>query len=195
MSSLIVERSLMNCHAYGLDSIVLRGAPGMVRIFLARPEHDLYRNYGGEPLGLGIHAHHCDISLIPLFGTILNIGALEGSGEWMLTPWAYGSGVNGIGSFSRLGPSRPFQKKKTELTHPLHLAAKDQHTVFVPMNETAAWMVCEGREDNSYLSVTYSDADLSTFDFSGLYQPMTEERLAEDLHILNSSGVSLGHVK
>ena len=67
---LSVTSGLAHCHARGLYSIVLQTAP-MVRLFYAAPDHALYRNQTGRVVGF--HAHHCNLTLIPVFGQITNV--------------------------------------------------------------------------------------------------------------------------
>lgn len=62
--NILLERSLINCHCEGMDSLVVKDAPGMVRIFIARHDHQLWRN---DPttmktarMSVALHKHHCD---------------------------------------------------------------------------------------------------------------------------------------
>lgn len=74
----IVERSLRNCHAHNLDSIMLLDTPGRrIRLFVAHPGHDLWRNKPdefkrGEKLSIAFHAHHCNITIKVITGALGN---------------------------------------------------------------------------------------------------------------------------
>ena len=196
-TSRLQQGSLMNCHARGVDSLVLKGAPQMVRIFLARPDHELWSKEG-EPLALGLHAHHCDVTLIPLFGPVENARVdlfppRHPRHVRRLTPYHYHSPIRGeAGSFLSMGNRRSFTLRYVPLELPVSLKASELHTVSVPKGQLAAWMVVEGKEDRNYLPITYSDADLTRFDFNGMYQPISAERLEEDIILLANHGVNLG---
>lgn len=188
---IIKELSLKNCHAMGVDSLVLSDRPNMVRIFYAHGEHELYRNLpivsSRESFSVGLHEHHCDIQMIPLFGKVFNIFAdstfwRDGSGPVVpvkLDPFRYTSGINTGDNTSRFQKvetidSRRFDLYKQKLDKPLNLKANVQHTVFIPQFESAAWMIVEGEENPLYSPITWSNADLENFDSTNLYLPMDD---------------------
>lgn len=189
-SQIDLSKCVMHCQAKGLDSIVLLSGPPMVRIFVAHAdEHELYTNQPGSRarMSLGLHAHHCDVTLIPLSGQVFNVELTDDeTGDFkFLSPYHYKSGLDGAGFFKRalrFGCSRGLVSKP--ITDPLFLPAQEQHTIEVPYNKSAAWMVWEGKEDLYYEPITWSDRNLEEFDFSELYQPMTEERLKKNLKVL-----------
>lgn len=77
------------------------------------------------------------------------------------------------------------------LTKRLTLRAKDMHTIYVPKGESAAWVVCEGKEDPSYAKSPFvwsNDRDLEHFDWSGLYQPMTADYVQQTLDVCAAIG-------
>lgn len=196
----LLSRSLINCHAVGLDSIVLKGAPNMVRIFLARPEHTLGQNdpwatSDMTPFSLGMRAHHCDVTLVPLFGEVNNVVECRGPADcfphvWM-DAYEYQSQIEETGAFRpRFGRSE-FELGFIELREPTHMKARTRHSICVKAGESAAWMVVEGAEDPNYAPITWSNAALTKFNFAPLYKPMTPERLAEDLALLAANGVTL----
>jgi hypothetical protein len=190
--NVLLEKSLINCHCYGLDSLVLKDAPRMVRIFVARPGHLLYRNAPkhDEPLSIAIHPHHCDITMIPIVGPIFNVsvGDDPSGANRYLWPFKYKSPISGDeGSFALDTETRPGVAPlcMDRVSAPLFLPATRPHTVYVPKNSTAAWMIWEVAENPEHDPLTWSDDRLELFDFSAHDLPMTPERLAEDLAILN----------
>ena len=80
----IVKRSLRNCHAIGVDSLVLTTDP-MVRVFVAHPTHTLWMNKPPHPMSVGFHPHHCDVVLAPIFGRILNLSVSDVGDEYDFT--------------------------------------------------------------------------------------------------------------
>lgn len=206
--NVLLEKSLINCHCYGLDSLVLKDADdtgGMVRIFVARPEHELWKNHPdtaeaeGEALSIALHPHHCDVTLMPLVGDVYNVTVDDGDiqrnrlradiqGDLRaLYFYRYVSPItHGAGRFEPINPD-PIEVwlEARKLRGPLFLRSPWRHTIYVPKGETAAWVVCEGAEDELYRPMVLSDALLEEYDFTGTNAPMTPERLREDLAILN----------
>lgn len=195
----IAAGSLANCHARGLDSIMLIDAPERrVRLFIARGgEHELYRNTpsdpGGDPphpLSIGIHPHHADLTLHCIAGTVTNWGVdfIKAGATYNfrdLRGYRYHSPITGDAATARFerihnGPISLRVREKTVLRPGAALSMKacSLHTVSVPEGRTAAWFVYEGREDSAYAPVCYSNAELEAPDvFDGLYQPMTPDRV------------------
>lgn len=188
MTNVILEKSLANCHCRGLDSLVIKDAPRMVRVFVARRDHELYHNHPFRtmPLSIAVHRHHCDVTLMPIAGEPFNV-ALGSSSPFAgrLRAFRYSSPILGEGRFGAVDETVSRSLVIDPMSGPLFLRADEMHTVYVPKGETAAWMVWEGDESDEYDPVVYSDAHLENFDFSGINQPMTEARLREDLAILN----------
>jgi hypothetical protein len=183
----LLEKSLINSHCNGLDSIVVKDAPRMIRMFVARADHDLWRNdpSGGYKFSVALHTHHCDVTLIPIFGEIHNV-AFSKNGDLVreLEAFRYTSPINGQGEpgFTKLNTSKvPVKLKRERINKPTYLKASDYHSVFVPYGSTAAWWVWEGKEDEAYSSVVWSDDELEKFSFRALNLPMTEDRLEADL--------------
>src|SRR5688500_12968780 len=71
----MASKSLRDCHAVGVDSIVFQVEP-TVRAFFCNENHNFWRNVPGEKLSIAIHPHHCDITLVPIFGTMYNVVAI-----------------------------------------------------------------------------------------------------------------------
>lgn len=175
---------LRNCHARGLHSVVLGEDGGRLRrLFIATPEHTLWRNtLVGLPLSIGYHAHHCDLTIKVLAGSIANFTLRPGHGR-KLAAWRYQSPIRGEAPrFVRLfGPAAYGADFVilNEASAPLHLPAAVMHTVNVTRDATAVWLIEEGEEDPHYLPLTLSDDDLSAFDWTGMYEPMDDAACAE----------------
>lgn len=187
----IAKNSLVDCHVRGMDSVIFDNTPGRrIRTFCLRPEHEMWTNLGLNcPLSLSIHPHHCDLELRPVFGESYNVIPTRGyPGHRKYTAWRYESAITGTGtgSFTALPESHSMSVALVphELRRPWRMHAKELHTFYVPRGKEAAWTVYEGKEDETYDSTCWSDADLSLFDSSVLYQPMSEEYLKKILHRL-----------
>jgi hypothetical protein len=184
---ILLEKSLMNCHCRGLDSIVIKDKPGMVRMFIARPDHQLHMNQrNGHQWSVAMHRHHCDITIHPIVGEIYQLQFGTGVDAELvgLRTYDYESpiGSGKPGHFRTIDSSRiPMAVTAQRLTGPTTLSAEFMHTIYVPYGQVAAWYIWEGTEKPNYSPIVYSPRDLSDFDFSELDQPMTLERLTQDL--------------
>ena len=58
-----------------------------------------------------------------------------------------------------------------------YMDADEIHTIYVPKDEEAAWLVFEGKEDANYKPLVYSNHDLSNFNFDALYKKPTKDEL------------------
>lgn len=188
-----IQRSCHNCHVMGLDSIVLAEdteTGELVRVFWTTPEHELYKNEVpfSTRISIAVHPHHCDITLVPLFGTILN-SLLEldddPNGEVRIDSWEYVSGIaTPKGSFRRTGSSKnvlgiKFQPLVNDLTRGASdgnvytMKYNELHTVYVPRGETSAWAIFEGpSHGREKPRECYSNNDLTKFKFEDHYTPM-----------------------
>ncbi len=188
----VASKSIRNCHALGVDSLLFRDTPGaMIRAFVCRPEHELWLNCPtlDFPFSVGLHPHHCDVTLAPIYGSAYNVTHRPGFGNTMLQAFEYESEITGKGGkFTRLGFSRGFNLQKTLIDHPVAMKAREIHTIFVPKDEGAAWFVLEGAENPNYRSVTYSNCDLEQATFDGLYQPMTAEEVEQIVNKFKALG-------
>lgn len=179
----ILERSLENCHARSLHSIMLLESPGStIRLFFADGSHPMGNNCPQliHAQSIGFHAHHCELTLVPVLGHVFNwlveVDPENTAFSAVLGEYQYSSKIlNGRPGFSKLGHRRlrtlSFQELKPEGTH---MAASEIHTVYVDANRLAAWLVFEGKSDPSYAPLCWSGSDLKKFSFEGLYQPMSE---------------------
>lgn len=191
----IRTRSFVNCHAMGVDSILLDDTPGArIRVFIARKDHELWKNSLPlvHKLSVGLHPHHCDITLSPVFGNIFNIVETKRQDPppkfTMLYPFIYRSAIaKGSGKFIRAGilPHFSVLLESMLIKESWRMEAKEIHTIYVEEGKAAAWFVHEHEEDPDYQPFTYSDYDLEKeFDFSPLYKPMTMEVLMDTLSLL-----------
>lgn len=182
----VAAKSLKNCHAPGVDSIVLgEGDKGeLVRVFWARKGHSLgVRHPSSDQLQIAFHNHHCGLYFTVLQGCIINckIDAANGCQRGALNKWGFQSKI--------IAPENPgfvrqdgciYTRFQSEILTPdddcrtTSMDADTYHTVFVP-SEEAIWLLHEypstyGRDAKK---VVYSNSNLSNFSFDGLYQPFT----------------------
>lgn len=188
---------IRNCHVRGLDSVVLRDGPRMVRMFVAHPNHELWRNHASilsvlvDRQTLALHPHHCDVTLRRVMGTIVNYTAeLVEDPRGVLQECAYLSAIkDGVGALVPTG--RRFRGDLLSFgavrdDPGTFMLASAIHCVWVPRGASAAWTVSEGQEDPAYVQRCYTQTP--TFDQSGMYQPMTvHETLALLTFILDAT--------
>lgn len=169
-------RGLKNCHVHGLTSIMLHDEPGnRMRLFYAGTDHKLYKLPDDPDASLAAHPHHCDITLVHLFGSVLHtVYRFEERANGPVSKCLYQSAITGdggslqaTGEFGYLLP-----QCQNHLNHDGHIfsPAKDVHGIYVPRNREAAWLVMEGKEDPTYESVCYTANPI--FDPQGMYVPM-----------------------
>jgi hypothetical protein len=186
-----------NCHVRGLTSIRLidNKEAGGLRIFIAEPNHELWKNKeGAHPtMSLGYHAHRRDIVLQHIAGsTLFNMSAnisTEFAGGWSRPLFRYDTGspiinkMNG-GKTSDLMTVRRSKKvyyasdiQTTALRHDsanesMALPAEQHHTVYVKPGTVCIWAVHEGRirqvTDHFYTNVP----DIKAGWNAGLYHPI-----------------------
>ena len=189
-----ITNALLNCHVRGMHSIVLNDdAIGRQRMFVATPGHELHKNFMlnfgtiSKDQSLAFHAHHCDITLIPIFGNIVNMTPYFGSlrsmkqEPWLCGQFKYDSAINGkSGGLKATGKGRALRDIwERKVTSPLMLKADEYHTIAVPEGESAAWLVFEGYEDNDYKPECYTFNPV--FDPAQYYQPMQSQQIASML--------------
>ena len=178
-----------NCHARGVSSVVLDayadGRPRL-RMFIAHENHELWRNAqpgtGVLPMSLALHAHRQPLTLTRIAGRPMQVdadvwdGTPKGQrgGVATLRAWHYQSQIlTGHGRFTLRG-QETFAFSPPYVFDCIYMAAADLHTIYVPQGEYAAWTVHEHERAPDYDEILYSDDDLSAFDFTGMYEPMTE---------------------
>lgn len=179
----VVAQSRANCHVVGMDSIMFNNEAGRrLRIFYAHEHHELWNNYGPHNQHLAYHGHHCALTLIPLFGDLVNIIAkpapISGQG-WSLAQWRYKSALLSTeGSFVRDGQKEFTDFEEETVKGSVFMAAHEIHTVRVAKGQAAAWLVIEGEDNDYYEPLSWSNVPLdSAVPWSSLYQPLSKERI------------------
>lgn len=177
----VVGKSYLNCHSVGVHSVMLLDQPSCrIRMFVTDNSHELWKNDPRDdiPFSVAFHPHHCDVSIQAVRGCIVNHLAIPGRGR-LLNEYSYNALTSNCRpSFKDRRSRVSFGFESTHLlpSEVLHLNARDIHTVEVNAMETAAWIVWEGKEDERYRPLAYSNAsDLGAFDASGLYVRPTED--------------------
>ncbi len=189
----IVARSKRNCHALGVDSIMLLDAPEKtIRLFVTHEHHTLWQNCPDaiqfdEPMSVGFYAHHCNLTLHAVYGSFTNVIFTPGTfcaDQVALREFEYRSPIkSGKGEFHGTGKvvgGSIYDNHYTAGQH-VYMNANKMHTIAVRKGERAAWLVYEGLEDPLYKNLCYSNTDLEKFDFNGLYAPMDQETVLEVL--------------
>lgn len=179
----MIPDAVWHCHVLGLHSIVLAkhddGRPSL-RMFTTDKSHDLWMNepcrlYAGQPMSLAAHAHRANLRLSLVRGLVLQVTFLPGHHELVsLRQFHYRSHLlTGSGGFTATGETRKFRVGAYRLTTD-EMPATAMHTIYVPRGERATWLVEEGDLSSEYDEMLYSNDDLTTFNFDGLYKPMSE---------------------
>ena len=177
----VAKNSLINCHTVGLDSIMFQETEHQsVRLFIARKNHDMWKNTWGHTYSIGLHPHHRDITIIPLQGTVANVELCREGATEKFHCYNYESPIIGesAGGFKKLEGVYELGLTSKLLKYPTFMPATMLHSVWVPKGESASWYVIGGKENPHHRGVTYSnDPALESFDFGKLYQPMSVKYL------------------
>jgi hypothetical protein len=177
----VLSKSLLHCHVKKLHSIMLLDHPGKtIRMFVAEPGNELWKNDDIRAnQSLAYHSHHCELTLTCIYRSFANKILTQGHVE-DIPEFEYQSKIKtGKVGFKKLGRKFFGVVKRTELMagDSVFMKASDIHTVSVPKNTWAAWLVFEGREDKNYSSKCYSYTDLEKTKLAGLYKPMDKTQL------------------
>jgi hypothetical protein len=180
---------------------MLSEAPGKtIRLFFADWNHELYHNrlghFENKPLSLAVHPHHCPITLFTTRGFFTNYRMyLVRDGQHLRFPYNWPTlrqfvfdskllgGKGGFtagepGNFAYQSDGRNYAEGQSAV-----MEAKGLHTVFVPKEERAAWLVFEGPSDPDHKPVAYSNTDLTLFNPEGLYESVGEKQIERWLKI------------
>lgn len=170
---------IKNCHVRGVTSIRFGHN---IRMYIASHGHELHRNDGFGLMSLGIHAHHCDVTLIHLDGTpIENILFMPHDEGVPYHRCDYVSGVNNEkGELRNTGVKDRLKmvRRAPLMTHPM--LAGQLHTVYLPQKAFSRWIVVEGNEDPNYVSRCWTNNPV--FDTEGMYVPMTKDEIDSVLY-------------
>ena len=198
----VVRRSVKNCHAKGVDSLLLwADGDKELRVFIApRGQHTLEsNNLAGFrytlPMSVGLHNHRFKVTLVPLDGCVYNIMAARphtldklvdvtsGLYEDRTPPQCYYLGgwrwdpalLGGTGRFVRTErlTSAVYVDRPRQLRTALRLPSDLLHTVCVDQYASAAWAVVSNGENKHHSKVCYTNDDLSLWSSSGYYIPMS----------------------
>lgn len=189
---MILPQGHYNCHAEGLHSIVVsRYATGRprLRMFLATAEHTLWRNNipaCDEPMSIALHAHRARLTLIRVFGPVHQVRAIHDDvGAVALRTFRHTSHLlTGHGGFEEVGSAR-FSVSTPFVFDVEPMSADALHTVYIPEGERAAWYVHEHETDPAFNDLLWSNDDLTTFDFTDMYEPMSQVDAAMLLDVVN----------
>jgi hypothetical protein len=154
---------------------MLHDQPGnRIRLFYASEQHTLFRNPAHtmtSDMTLSVHPHHCDLTLVRLFGRPINVtGEMSADARGRFHECLYSSAI--LGGKGALEPTgRMFEfKDRRERVIPLTgvaMAAPELHTVFVERGLPAAWLVLEGKPDPNYKPLCFTANP--HFDMAGMY--------------------------
>jgi hypothetical protein len=186
----VLKSSIRNCHVHGMHSLMFENTGRKIRMFYTTPEHELWKNTPEnytQWLSIGFHPHHCNITLAPLVGSILNWEIIE-SPLWELSLDAYhfqSHIQSGKWWFQKLQDSITFKTQqilKIQKWKETFMQAKDIHSVWVDIWEEVAWIVIEGKENPHHNEKCYSNVDLETWSPQWLYTPyICIDEIREDL--------------
>jgi len=170
----------------------------------------------GVPLSIAFHSHHCDITIKCIFGIIKNwkVSELPNSDsansdnsfvrpknsapqellpeDLTVSKYRYKSAIlDGEIKFEKLCDSS-LRTISIVTAHPgivIPMKAHEIHTVSTDKSRICAWLVYEGKEDESYEKACFSNTDPNTSEFKNeLYKKPTSEEvigLLKMVHLLN----------
>lgn len=188
----ITKRSLINCHCYGLHSVMLLECPEKtIRLYIADRNNELWKNYrsGPDKMSIGFHPHHCALTLHCVKGELFNWEVEESADGFAVDKYKYQSQItDGEMGFALIGASKLRTSAQTYIAEgqSISMPASAIHTVACLKGEITAWLVYEGGEDLNYESVCYSNADLLNQDKTMLYLKPTEQQV---LNLLTIAGL------
>lgn len=194
----ILGKSLLDCHAKGLHSIMLSDTPrNRIRLYVSMPDSEIatikpMEDFMNPPLSY--HPHHCDLTLYCVHGVLMNnvitgvMGSKDTGNSLPLIRWEYKSKINtGAIEFKCDAPYLMFHDGLEFITtgKSLFLTSDSMHSVLTYYGQLTAWFVFEGKEDENYQPFAYSNRDLANQDFSGLYNKPSSGDVYELLKSVN----------
>lgn len=198
----LLEKSLLNCHALGVHSLVLSEENGfLTRMFITDKDHTLWHNGCGQtykgwmPLSIAIHSHHTDIEIISEFGYLWNVKFSRKKfktykqGQVKLDRYKWKSHISGDGGkFRKSGPPEFIVLDSFSALHcgfSYKMKSNDLHTVYVTKGQVAAWVVKESEPSDDYDPLVYSNVNLTNWKPDGLYQRPTVSDIEEVLKLIH----------
>lgn len=165
--------SKKHCHAMGVHSIVIGRRGGkLTRVFLAVPGHTLWKNgRASEKYSVGIHDHQYHLAISHVFGEIWHMRYTLEKNRFaeLLNAYSFVSGgCNDTPTVTALGSQWVSPESVYRLLGTLSIGHEVLHTMAVPLNEPAAWLVREGERVKNK-TMLYSDSQV--IDTTGFYQP------------------------
>lgn len=152
--------SYKNCHIDGLHSIVLNNNMGkLTRFFYVDKSHTMHKNLGTTMLSLGVHDHKYDLTLTNLFGRAINVNfsvkQVIFPNKGNVSSYTFSDGkATQCGEVMYTSRTRLNQENIECLTNsPLFIDKDSLHTVYVPKDEAAAWLVEEGDEIKNHTTL------------------------------------------
>lgn len=176
-----VESGLHNCHAFGVESLVLRTNRdgSLIRIFHATGTHTLQRLFRDNGhFVVGVHNHNKALRLRRLFGDIWNVELRPTSTPEAscLYRYPFTSALNNPDGFNLGKPVIRRMSITTRRLIDVAMRPHDTHTVLVPAS-TAAWLVEEGPTVPNFQKYIYSPKSDLSLNSVGLYIPMNPRHL------------------
>ncbi|MGP5201782.1 hypothetical protein ACTXKB_03335 [Psychrobacter aquimaris] len=183
--------NFLNCHMQGVHSLSVGTTEDgkLIRMFIAERHHRLWQNsmtnFAKGVQSLAFHNHKSDITIIPLNGIIYNISLSKrdrAEDNFAFNEFIYHSAIvdSNAGYFSKTGNSLSMGVKRHRVSQPLFLEANTLHTISVPVNTSASWLIIEGDDaDDDMDYISYSASDLSNWSSVGLYQEPTVQKVEE----------------
>lgn len=202
----IVDNAKKDVHCKGLHSIVIdKDENGMLkRIFFTDVNHEMWHNsvlWNGKAfpaeLSVGIHSHHCDLSLIQVYGEARKITNLE----FIPVNKAYPDGIavnvfkyisdlvhKGHGLFKEIGKEKLCHTRHNPIDYNgVKMTANQLHTVHVQYGTEVAWLVVEEKYKGKKAispkgeGKVYTNADLKDFNFGNYYHTIHESEIRDAL--------------
>lgn len=193
----ILNHSFANCHAKGVYSIGLARimGGGMIRLYYVEDEHELNPSHFSsidetKEMQVGFHSHRNDVTLYVIKGLLRNyiynksLVNHERVVSMKLNAFKYHSKIiGGKGSFEYSGDTNLAHSNNHYIFEDssIFMSGQTIHTVSVQKGKKASWLVIEGAENRAFENKTYSNADLTKFNFDEYYQKLEWNKIKDIL--------------
>lgn len=177
----VLMMSLKNCHVVGVDSIVLNmGDKGaLIRIFIANENHELYNNQLLGNMSVGFHNHKRDLNLVRIYGTVYNVvPTLSPVSEGHYYECDFSSAIHNKDKKWTINKSSKqyiVNTLRMDIINSIYLNHNELHTIFVPGNKEAAWMVIEDKNKFSETTRLITNNLKSLDHNNNLYMPFNDQ--------------------